>query len=379
MKRLLILAAVMALALGVPAQTAQTKAKEKTLKLQNAELEKKQRELKGDLRGVVDKKLDVRSEVKRFDALASAANDRLDEVRDKLREGRERQKELLLELDRASGRMAQNKDKLRARIRSIYMSGDESMLLVLLGSRDAADFASRKFLLERIATRDEELFLEVRELHDEIKVKKDEQDKLVAGILELEKESKSKLAELNEARAEKAALLEKYQKEQAVYENLIDELEEESRKLESEVRRLQAQYMQSGGPVIRGSGRFVWPARGRISSKYGYRVHPIFRTRRMHSGLDIAAPTGTPIVSADSGRVIFAGWRGGYGNTVIVDHGGGTSTLYGHCSRIFVKTGQSVSQGQRIAAIGSTGNSTGPHLHFEVRINGSPRNPQSYL
>lgn len=130
---------------------------------------------------------------------------------------------------------------------------------------------------------------------------------------------------------------------------------------------------------MRGTGRFVFPANARISSGFGNRVHPILGYSRFHGGVDFAAPQGTAIYAADSGQVIFSGWYGGYGQTVIVDHGGGLTTLYAHASRLLVREGQSVRQGQSIAAVGSTGLSTGPHLHFEVRRNGNPVNPMGYL
>lgn len=117
------------------------------------------------------------------------------------------------------------------------------------------------------------------------------------------------------------------------------------------------------------------PVRGRITSRFGWRIHPISRVRRMHTGVDIAAPSGTPIAAAGGGEVIFAGRKGGYGNAVIIDHGRGRTTLYGHMSRIQVRVGQVVQRGLIVGNVGSTGFSTGPHLHFEVRQNGNPVNP----
>ena len=121
------------------------------------------------------------------------------------------------------------------------------------------------------------------------------------------------------------------------------------------------------------------PSSSRITSPYGYRTHPILRTRSFHSGVDIAAPTGTPIVAANDGTVIYSGTRGGYGKCIIIDHGGGTATLYAHCSQLLVSSGTTVSRGSTIAKVGSTGQSTGPHCHFEVRINGSTTEPMAYL
>jgi murein DD-endopeptidase MepM/ murein hydrolase activator NlpD len=121
------------------------------------------------------------------------------------------------------------------------------------------------------------------------------------------------------------------------------------------------------------------PASGRMSSKYGMRYHPILRRRKLHTGDDIAAGYGSSIKAAKSGRVLYSGWKKGYGNTVIIDHGDGVTTLYGHASKLNVKAGQPVKGGQYIGNVGSTGYSTGPHLHFEVRKNGKPVNPRPYL
>lgn len=127
------------------------------------------------------------------------------------------------------------------------------------------------------------------------------------------------------------------------------------------------------------SGRFMWPARGRVSDRFGWRVHPITRRKNFHKGLDIAAPTGTKIQAARSGRVVFAGALKGYGNIVILDHGGGLKSRYAHCSKLHVKRGQHIRQGQKIAEVGATGMATGPHLHFEIRRQGDPLNPKDFL
>ncbi|NLC47037.1 MAG: M23 family metallopeptidase [Firmicutes bacterium] len=123
----------------------------------------------------------------------------------------------------------------------------------------------------------------------------------------------------------------------------------------------------------------LWPVRGRITSRFGYRVHPIRRRRLFHSGIDIAVSPGTSVKAAACGRVVYAGWRSGYGKTIIIDHGQGIRTLYAHNSRLHVKVGQWVNKGQVICASGNTGTSTGPHLHFEVLLNGQPKNPLDYL
>ena len=123
----------------------------------------------------------------------------------------------------------------------------------------------------------------------------------------------------------------------------------------------------------------IWPADGPITSYYGYRTHPIHGVRKLHTGLDIGAGHGQTVVAAADGTVIMSDWYGGYGQTVVIDHGGGISTLYAHNSALLVSVGQTVSQGQAIARVGSTGVSTGPHCHFEVRVNGVPEDPLGWL
>jgi murein DD-endopeptidase MepM/ murein hydrolase activator NlpD len=156
------------------------------------------------------------------------------------------------------------------------------------------------------------------------------------------------------------------------YLDEVQALAAQSEELAAAIRSAQAGVGSTGTGVPSAAG-FVWPVNGTVTSGYGP------RWGRLHEGVDIAAPTGTPIWAAAAGTVIYAGWLGGYGNLVVVDHGNGLATAYGHASAILVAVGQSVSQGETIALVGSTGNSTGPHLHFEVRVNGIAVDPLLYL
>ena len=159
----------------------------------------------------------------------------------------------------------------------------------------------------------------------------------------------------------------------------INEIKSEINELESEIEKIAAQSVVNGEGQVISSGSWPVPGHSRISSPYGYRIHPIFNTKKMHTGIDIPAPTGTPAVAIDSGKVIFSGTKGGYGNTVMIQHDDGKVTLYGHNSKLAVSVGQRVEKGQVVSKIGSTGNSSGPHLHFEVRINGKHVNPVPYI
>jgi murein DD-endopeptidase MepM/ murein hydrolase activator NlpD len=203
-----------------------------------------------------------------------------------------------------------------------------------------------------------------------------------------------------DAEADKRRLLvAQLESDRRSYLAMVDELESQSQQLETRLREIaeaeaaraaaarQAAAeaaVQENAPAPTVSvpvptGDFVWPANGPKTSDYGWRVHPIFGTSRFHAGIDIGAGYGAAIVAADSGVVVSAGWMGGYGNATVIDHGGGLATLYGHQSSLSVSAGQSVSRGQVIGAVGSTGYSTGPHLHFEVRVNGATRDPMDYF
>ncbi|MDD5457375.1 MAG: peptidoglycan DD-metalloendopeptidase family protein, partial [Candidatus Margulisbacteria bacterium] len=160
------------------------------------------------------------------------------------------------------------------------------------------------------------------------------------------------------------------------YEKRIHQLEQDSQELEKLISKMQR---QSQNQSRIGDGRFIWPVLGEITSDFGERVHPIFKVKSFHTGIDIGSPTGRPVFAVDDGVVMFSGNWGGYGKTIIIDHGAMTTTLYAHLSQYFVKKSVAVKKGQIIGLVGSTGLSTGSHLHFEVRIDGKEKNPINYL
>lgn len=173
-----------------------------------------------------------------------------------------------------------------------------------------------------------------------------------------------------------ADLLTQVQGQRAEYERRKGELTRESSSITSFLRERQSRQTV----VTHGDGTLAWPIPGaRITSYYGNRRHPIFGTDRLHAGLDFAGSYGTPVGAAGAGEVLYVGWRGGYGNTVIVDHGGALATLYAHLSSISVADGQTVGVGTTVGRVGSTGYSTGPHLHFETRVDGNPVDPLQFL
>ena len=279
------------------------------------------------------------------------------------------------ELEEAAKNIEEKQEVFGKRLRVMYKTGNVGYLEVLLASADITDFLSRSDMLKSIAKHDTELIKFMKEQRDTIELKKTE--------LEVQKQSvelsKSKLEirrrDLEKVSREKEDLMGKLEQDLKALEKEIDKFNEEAKQVEAEILKRQVKT----GPYE--GGRMTWPVPGysRISSPYGYRIHPILKTKKLHTGIDIPAPTGTKIVAGADGTVIYSGTLGGYGKTIMIDHGGGIVTLYGHNSSLSVSEGQEVVKGQQIAKAGSTGMSTGPHCHFEVRENGAYIDPMPYL
>lgn len=279
-------------------------------------------------------------------------------------------------LAKAEKNLAKGVNTLNKRVRDIYINGQISYLDVLLGSKDFSDFTTRMDILKKVIRKDIMLVNQVRAERALIIQKKAELEQDRALILNLKKTADAKKTQIASKRQEREKILSAAVSEKQAAEREYQDLMQTSQQIQQMLRRIQAGGQNAGGG---GSGSMIWPVSGEITSPFGWRIHPIFGSRIYHSGLDIAVDEGVPIAAADSGVVVDAGWMGGYGKAVIIDHGGGISSLYGHTSALLVSEGQRVSKGQTIALVGSTGYSTGPHLHFEVRQDGEPVSPLSYL
>lgn len=306
------------------------------------------------------------------DAATSEYNDvksRLDKVQSDIYENTEL-------LNKTEKELKVKNKKLAKRVRDIYINGQISYVDVLFGAKDFSDFLTRMDILKRIIKHDYDLIMKVkadREIVMNTKAKL-EKDKADVELLVADAEIKQK--NMLDKKQAQQVLLDKAEYDRDVSQQAYEEIMAASQEI---TRMIQRSQMVGGSYVSSGSGAMIWPLNGPITSEFGWRTHPIFGTQRYHSGLDIGGDYGLPIAAAASGTVIHAGWISGYGYTVIIDHGGGITTLYGHNESLLVGEGESVSQGQTIALCGSTGNSTGPHCHFEVRENGEPVSPYSYL
>lgn len=276
------------------------------------------------------------------------------------------------------------------RVRDIYINGRLSYLDVVIGSKDFTDFANRLEILKRIIDSDIKLIEEIKKERAEIAARKQALEQSRAKLVELEKAAAAKRAEIEQKKKEREVVLQKAQNDRATAMQAVEELNASSAQITALLKARQAERAaaraaaaaQQSSPTyswVQGSGQLGWPVSGEITSPYGYRTHPIWGTTIYHSGIDIGVDEGTPVHAADGGTVAWSGWMGGYGYAVVIDHGNGMSTLYAHNSEVAVSEGQDVGKGQVVAYAGSTGNSTGPHVHFEVRISGDPVDPMGYL
>ncbi len=237
-----------------------------------------------------------------------------------------------------------------------------------ISTADVSEFARRKALLDHVTNVDRDVMDELRATQQDLVRQRAAAEKAKSLAVARRQVLQGQLAQLLRDRDAKGRL-------SAALEKRIAEIQAEVNAIAGDQQAVKNVIGSAGskstGAVSRAG--LVWPVRGRLTSGFGR------RWGRLHAGIDIGAPKGTPIKAAKAGTVIFAGRMSGYGNTVIIDHGGGLSTLYGHQSRLGSRRGQRVGQGQVIGYVGSTGHSTGNHLHFETRVNGSPRNPRNYL
>ena len=340
---------------------------------------------------------DVSAKLKQIQADLDAANARLQSIQTKQAEINAQIAQTQNEIVKMEAYLKTRQDVLNRRVRAIYMHGQLNYLEVILGANSFSDFANRVELLKRVIRSDYNLILEIQKQKAAIEAKKAqlEEDKrqldaLAAEAEKTRQEIAKKKAEqqkvLDGAKSNKAAAAQMEQDlnaQLASVRNLIQQRLAAAEAARQAAQQQAASDDEGGGGsddnYVQGTGAMGWPCSGPITSPFGYRTHPIFGTTIFHAGIDIGVDYGTPIHAADSGVVVYSGWISGYGNAVIIDHGGGISTLYGHNQSLAVSEGQSVSKGSVIAYAGSTGNSTGPHCHFEVDVNGSPVNPMGYL
>lgn len=278
-------------------------------------------------------------------------------------------------IEEAQGELSVQMAAFESRLYETYVNGEVSMLDVIFDATSMEDFITRAYYVERMLLYDANIVESINTLISEIEVEKLIIEDAIYDLDALAAVQEEILAELEIDRAAKSAMVTASQTEAWAAQAAYDEMQATSDELEQKIKELQTPEGSYG------TGVYSWPLPGysTISSDYYYRVNPITGNYEYHTGIDIPAPSGTNIIAADTGVVIVAGWNGGYGYCVVIDHGDGMSTLYAHQSKVGVSVGDTVTKGQVIGYVGTTGNSTGNHLHFEVRVNGVHTSPWAYV
>jgi murein DD-endopeptidase MepM/ murein hydrolase activator NlpD len=295
-----------------------------------------------------------------------------------------RLQQLELDVSKAEQTYQQQQFAVVARLRFLQRSPASQGWAVLLQSQNINDFISRRHQLKLVYQADQKILANLSAQANALMQQKTALEAQKNEIALIKEQLLAQKADYQNQAQLQAELVQRLNSDRLALEAAQNQLEEDSQNLETLIQQKIAEQQaktnsKTNSVLIRGTGLLAYPSDAPPSSPFGWRIHPILGYRRFHAGLDFAASYGSMIRAADSGTVIFAGWYGGYGKAVIIDHGKGITTLYGHSSELYVAEGQTVQKGQAIAAVGSTGLSTGPHLHFEVRRDGTPVDPANYL
>lgn len=318
-----------------------------------------------------------------IEAKIKQANERIEKINNESKKIKEEIKQLEKEI-------TDNENTLGERLKVINNNYTLGYLKVILSSNSISDFLNNIYIVQEVVEQDKKMLKELENDKNEIEEKKATLDKNKEEAKVIKNELVNDKESLEEDKAELKKLKEELINEEESLEEQLQKIAAEnasnsnasnsnaSNSSDSTSNNSSSKDSASSSGVI-SNGSWPVPGYSRISSPFGYRIHPVLGVKKMHTGIDIPAPTGTPTVAVANGTVIYSGVQGSYGNTVMIRHDNGLVSLYAHNSSLVVKVGETVKKGQVVAKIGSTGRSTGPHLHFEIRVNGTAQNPLNYL
>lgn len=376
--RVIVLVLALLLVLSLSLSQVFAGAVEDELETRRQELERVQREIEEQKQNIVStrrKEQAVSSELNRLDQRLELTEKELRYLEAQLSVTQKNVQQTDAEVKRAQAELEKRTNFLASRLRALYEIGPAGYLEVILSATDFSDFLTRFDLLQSVITQDVSLLKSIKGEREQYAAKKADLETQQKRLSALQAQNQEKRGEYASRAADRERQLTKLKQQRQEYENALDELEELSEELVQIIQELQAKSQVK----FTGKLAFAWPVSGSVTSGFGRRYHPVIRRYRNHTGIDIAAKTGTSVKASEAGVVLHSGWLGGYGKCVILDHGGGYSTLYAHNSTLLVSAGQAVSKGFLIARAGSTGVSTGPHVHFEVRVKGTPQDPRKFV
>ena len=396
-RRLIVAAALAALVLGLLPAVAHAITNQQKLSLTQERLsqarariaaaKKQQTSLNGQIAALDATLTGINAELSRLGDKIALVEQKLSVTQEKLDLLREQLRLKRAELEKAQRKLEIEEQNFQLRIRISYKTDELSYVDVVLSSADFEDLVSRVSLVSDLLNGDKDLVGQLQTTRDQVRREKQviaQKEGAVHKAVSDLRQQNEQLAALRAAQAQQQqnALAARQQKQGALA-GVSHDLKLLARQEDALLAQSQAltDIINGSSGGGHGTGSLIWPAGGRslVTSPFGWRIHPILGTRRFHTGIDIGVGYGVSIVAADSGKVIYATGMSGYGNCTIVDHGGGISTLYAHQASIAVAYGATVRRGQVIGYVGSTGFSTGPHLHFEVRSGGQPVDPLGYL
>lgn len=348
------------------------------LQSKQQELQNQMTDSNNELNEVQDELTDNLEQIQKIDEKIEKAEQELEELNKKIEEVNLKTEKIQEKLKVVTKRYEKQKQLLEARLVAIYEAGETQYLDVILASNDLSDFLSSYVVLNQIATYDKDLLEDV-----------EEQKQIIEIVNERLEENLEQLSIMKKNQTTNTKIL---QNTKVLRENYMTKLSTQEQEIQAKIDEYKTQFEQVNKEILEIAlsqglttnyigGQMTWPVPGytQITSNYGMRTHPITGVYKLHTGVDISSPIGANFVAANDGIVIKAYYNSAYGNMVLIDHGGGISTLYAHGSEILVKVGQTVTKGEPILKVGSTGYSTGPHAHFEVRINGIVTNPIEYI
>lgn len=405
-KKIAVLAAAAALTLGTVFSSYATSKAIEDAKKKVSSMEEEKKKVESTLKELEGKKSDTAAYVKELDRNLSALAGELTKLEGDISQKEEQIEEAKVELETAKITENRQYEDMKLRIQYMYENGQTGLLESMMQSESIAELLNRAEYASQITSYDRKMLEEYRKTRQEVALKEEALKTEHQELLTLQDSTKAKQSSVKTLMASKEAELASYETKIASAQGEIDQYnadikaqeehmarveaeirrkEEEARKAEEARRAEEAKKNQSsaGGDstVKKGNTNFIWPcpASGWISSAFGDRSSPTEGASTNHKGIDIPAPSGSSIVAAADGKVVISTYSYSAGNYIMIDHGGGLTTVYMHCSQLLVKEGETVKQGQTIAKVGSTGYSTGPHLHFGVRSGGSYVNPSGYV
>ena len=316
----------------------------------------------------------LQSEISNYETQIYDTQVEINTLTEELNATKERVTQVLAELDEIQLKLEEQNTALMSRLRTMYKQGDAGTISVLLGSSSMTELLTNVEMMKRITESDSELIAALESQYGVVTEKKDELVELKAELESKQADLDAKKAALSDDMNTVASLKKKIEKNNAALEAQLDAMNAEADALKADILKLQSSGDYTGGVM-------GWPSRAskRITDVFGMRLHPVYGIWKMHTGIDIGAGGGTDILAAADGTIIRTAYSSGYGNYVMIDHGGGVVTLYAHSSKILVKVGDKVKRGDVIALVGTTGCSTGYHIHFEVRVNGSYKDPLEWV